>query len=358
MMELRLRPYHEVSGALFRPESGWDVPSSYGPLSPEVRSVRSSAGLIDLSDRAKIRVRGADRVSFLDGLLTADVKALTPGASAYALLLTDKSRVVGDLRIYAFEDRFVLDIEAAQKEAVLTSINKFLVSDDVVLEDLGACGHIEVHGPASARLLSTPGLLDVRSLSLDAFTFFQVDKHHVGYAGRIRSLGEVGFAVWSPGAGLENLWADLTRRGVTPFGRDAYDVLRIEAGVPRVGVDMGLNTLALEVAPEGAISFTKGCYVGQEVVARGTYRGHMNRRLLGLKVTVDVPPSHADVVRKEDEVVGTVTSAAWSPTKGWVIALAILRVEEVTPDSNLFIDHGGWDLRAKLHPLPFVRGSA
>ncbi len=168
-------------------------------------------------------------------------------------------------------------------------------------------------------------------------------------------MGEAGFSVWGVGMDLEILWSRLFRRGVAPLGRDALEVLRIEAGQPRVGVDMGEDTLALEVAPEGAISFTKGCYVGQEVVARGTYRGHVNRRLMGLQIDGDVPPVRGDPVRREEREVGRVTSGAWSPTLRRVIALALMRVEEVTPRMDLFVDRGGWDLRARLHSLPFVR---
>jgi folate-binding protein YgfZ len=118
---------------------------------------------------------------------------------------------------------------------------------------------------------------------------------------------------------------------------------------------MGEDTLALEVAPGGAISFTKGCYIGQEVVARGTYRGHMNRRLMGLRIDGDVPPQRGDPVRTAEKVVGHVTSGAWSPTLRSVIALAILRIEEVSPTTPLSVDRGGWDLRASVVSLPFVR---
>src|SRR3989304_3512461 len=112
MIELRLRPYHDVRGAVFRSDAGWEVPTGYGPLDAEVRAVRTRAGVIDRSDRAKVRVTGADRVTFLDGLFTADMKTLVEGMSAYALLLNEKSRVLGDLRGYAFSDAFVLAIHA------------------------------------------------------------------------------------------------------------------------------------------------------------------------------------------------------------------------------------------------------
>ncbi len=357
MSELLLRPYHEVRGALFRPEAGWQVPSSYGAVDGEVLAVRRDLGMIDFSDRAKVRVAGEDRTTFVDGLVTADVKVLAPGMSAYALVLDDKSHVLGDLRVIAQADSYVLDLEAAQKEPILARLRKMLVSDDVTLEDLGPCGHIEVHGPKAPVGVSRAIGVDVHGLPPDAFVSFRVNRRHEGYAVRLRTTGEAGYGIWAPGDDLEDLWAYLDRANVPPIGRDAFDVLRIEAGVPRFGADMDEQTLALEVAPERTISFTKGCYTGQEVVARGTYVGHMNRKLMGLRIEGDVPPSRGNRVSLEGQDVGFVTSGTWSPTKGWVIALALLRVDAVRNDRVMFIDHDGWDLQTHLHPLPFVRGS-
>jgi glycine cleavage system T protein (aminomethyltransferase) len=110
MSDLRLRSYHEFNGAVFRKEAGWEVPAGYGSLDREVDAVRRATGMVDYSDHAKVRVRGADRLTFLDGLVTADIKILRPGFSAYALVLDEASRVLGDLRITALEDAFVLDI--------------------------------------------------------------------------------------------------------------------------------------------------------------------------------------------------------------------------------------------------------
>lgn len=358
MSDLRLRGYHEVSGALFRKEAGWEVPSGYGSLDREVDAVRRAAGVLDLSDHAKVRVRGSDRVSFLDGLVTADLKILRPGRSAYALVLDEVSHVLGDLRVSALDDAFVLDIEASQTDSLLSYFRRQVVSDDVVLEDLGVSGHLEVYGPLAPRIVSAVLGADVQGLSVDESTTFPIDRHRSGYACRVNVLGEYGFAIWAPGESLELVWAALSRAGAMPIGRDALDILRIESGRPRYGVDMTEATLALEVAPEGAISFAKGCYRGQEIVARGASIGRVGRRLLGLRIDGDVPPSFGDAVRVEGEDVGCVTSGCWSPTTGWVIALALLRADRVRPDSRIFLDHGGWDLRASLHALPFVPGRA
>src|SRR6059036_3510715 len=357
MQELRLRPYHDLEGAIFRPEAGWLIPAGYGSIEEEVRAVRRRAGMIDWSDRAKLRLTGSERVTFLDGLVTADLKILTPGMSAYALFLNEKSRVLGDLRVYAFADSLVLDIEAAHKDTIVQLMEKARVSDDVEFHDLGACGHIEVHGPASADLITGVLPVDARALPQGAFLTFAVDKHHEAYVGRVRGLGEVGYAIWSPGSSLGEIWDALSRKDVTPFGRDSFEVLRIEAGTPRFGMEMWEDTLALEVAPDFALSFTKGCYVGQEVVARGTFVGQVRRKLFGLRVDADVPPVHGDKVSEGTREVGKVTSGTWSPTTGWVIALALLRAEEVSAKDTLFVDRGGWALRARLRPLPFVAGS-
>src|SRR5437870_9479892 len=153
MQELRLRPYHDLEGAISRPEAGWLVPAGYGSIEEEVRAVRRRAGMIDWSDRAKIRLTGSERVPFLDGLVTADLKILTPGMSAYALLLNEKSRVLGDTRVYAFEDSLVLDIAAAQQDTILQLMENARVSDSDRFHHLGSDGHIWMQGPAASDLV-------------------------------------------------------------------------------------------------------------------------------------------------------------------------------------------------------------
>jgi folate-binding protein YgfZ len=353
MQELRLRPRHEHRGAVFRPEAGWSVPSGYTTMDAEVRAVRSRAGLIDRSDRAKIELTGTERVPFLDGVVTADLKTLVPGASAYALLLNEKSRVLGDLRVYAFPDSLVVDLDAGQKESVLQILDKARVSDDVEFHDLGRVGHIEVHGPLAGASVAALGP-NPRALAANEFLTTPLERTRPAQVASVPSLGVGGYALWSRSSDLSEVWDLLVAAGVVPLGRDAWDVLRIEAGVPRFGMDMGEDTLALEVAPESVISFTKGCYVGQEVVARGTYVGQIRRKLLGLRTDGDLPPGHGDRVSVGGREVGTVTSGAWSPTLGSGIALALLRLDAVADGNGLFVDRAGWDLHAKLHSLPFV----
>ena len=357
MHELPLRPYHEFAGALFRSEADWDVPAGYGSLDEEVASVRRGAGMVDLSDRAKLELTGSERVPFLDGLVTVDVKILFPGTSAYALLLNEKSRVLADVRLYAFRDSLVLDMDAAQAPRVREILEKGRVSDDVEFRQLSSAGHIAVEGPNAADVLAKVVRSEVRGLALDAFAAIPLSNGREGRIVRSRSNGAPGFQVWAENGSLAEVWQALLRSGATPIGRDAYEVLRIEGGVPRFGPEMNEGTLALEVAPDFALSFTKGCYVGQEIVARGTYVGQVRRKLAGIRVDGDQPPTHGDRVLKSDREVGFVTSGTWSPTLGSAIAIALLRIEEVAATESLRIDRGGWDLRGRPHSLPFVRAS-
>jgi len=354
MQELRLQSYHDFDGALFRNEAGWSVPAGYRSVDAEARVARTRAGMVDLSDRAKIALTGSERVPFLDGLVTPDLKILTPGTSAYGLLLNEKSRVLGDLRVYALPDSLVLDIEAAQKDRVLGILEKARVSDDVEFRDLGPAGHLEVLGPNADSTIGSVLGVEVRGVSRNAFLTVPSGRHRSTHLGRVQSTGTTGYTIWSPDSSLSEEWEKFSRAGVSPIGRDALELLRIEAGIPRFGADMDENTLALEVAPESALSFTKGCYVGQEIVARGTYVGQVRRKLLGLRADGDLAPVHGDRVSNDGREVGFVTSAAWSPSLGGVIALAILRVDAVTPNGVLFIDRGGWALRARLSSLPFL----
>lgn len=357
MRQLRLQRSHDSWGALFRPEGDWSVPAGYGPIDAEVRAVRTRVGMIDLSDRAKIELTGSERVSFLDGVVTADLKVLTAGQSAYALLLNEKSRVLGDLRAYAFPDSLVLDVEATQMERVLRILEKARVSDDVEFHDLGSVGHVEVHGALASSVLAQLLGPEIRALPRNGFVTIPNPRSSSAHVARASSIRDLGYAIWSRDSSLSDLWNRLSGAGVVPIGRDAWDALRIEAGVPRFGFDMGEDTMALETAPEDAISFTKGCYVGQEVVARGTYIGQIRRKLVGLVVEGDTPPFPGDAVRRGDRAIGRITSAAWSPTLGWPICLALLRIEEVGPDSTVSVDRAGWDVRARVHELPFVRSN-
>jgi len=354
MNVLALRPYHELAGAVFRSSNGWEVPSSYGFGDAEVLRVRRSAGVIDLADRAKVRIEGPDRITFLNNLVTGDVAALAPGRSLWTLLLTEKGKVTGDLRILALSDALLIDVDPLVADGVFGSIEKHLVSDDVTLTRVQAA-HLGVHGPATADLLGRALGREIPPLPSGGMAEIDLGGGARLWLVGVDYTGTPGIDAVSPDDDLSRLWSRLIDLGVTPFGRDALEALRIEAGRPRAGVDMDETTIALEAGMETWISYTKGCYLGQETIARATYQGHVNRSLVGLIVEGDsVPEPREKLWAADGKEVGFVTSAAYSPTLRRVIALGYVRVAFREPGTHLLVDRGGWQFRASVVHRPFV----
>lgn len=354
MRQLPLRPRHELSGAVFVDRAGWELPAGYSDPRTEVGATRASAGVIDHSNRATLRVSGADRVSFLNGLVTKDLAALAPGHGTYALVLNPLGKVVGDVWVYNLDDAFLVDVVPDDPAPLLAHVKKHLVSDEVVIEELPLVAHLGLHGPDAlglarrvlGREMPTPG--EVRIAPVDRRRSILVSRT------TYLLLPGVQFLSWTDS--LDDLWRALTANGAAPLGQDAWNTLRIEAGRPKAGVDMGEDTIALEARLEGAISFTKGCYEGQEVIARATYQGHMNRLLVGLRVDGDLVPAHGDPVLVAGQAAGRVTSAAYSPTLHGVVALGYMRVPADEVGTRAVIESQGWQLRAEVAPLPFVSG--
>ena len=361
LRRLPLYEYHALEGAVFTEHSGWEVPASYSGADTEVRTTRAAAGAVDYSDRTKIRVSGPDRVSFLNGLVTQDLAAMKPGRWTYTLILNPKGKIVADAWVYALEDAFLVDILPEQAARVLDHIMKHLVSDDVEIETLPATTHLEVHGPRAPGIARRI-LRDARIPGDGEFMEVVIDRKRSVIFSSSTFFGLPGFRLFSWTDSLVDVWKTLTAsgppplgNGAIPFGREAWNTLRIEAGRPIVGVDMDENTIALEARMEPAISFTKGCYEGQEVIARATYQGHMNRLLVGFRVEGDTVPVRGDPVLVEGKQVGNVTSATYSPTLRVVTALGYVRRPNDAPATRVQIESDGWQLRATVAGLPFVK---
>ena len=354
MNVLALRPYHELNGAVFAESSGWEVPRNYGLGDAEILNVRRSAGVIDLGDRTKVRVEGPDRTTFLNSLVTGDVQGLPPGRAMTTLLLTEKGKVTGDLRILARPDAYLLDIDPLVADAVVGSIERHLISDEVTLTRARAA-HLGVYGPAARGLLARALGTTLPPVPLDAMFDLALGGGARLWLLGVDTSGTAGIDAISLDDDLAVLWRRLLDLGATPFGRDALETLVIEAGRPRAGVDMDETTIALEARMEPLISYTKGCYLGQETIARATHQGHVNRILVGLEIEGDYPPDpRAKLWTPEGKEVGFVTSATYSPTVRRMIALGYARVGFDEPGTRLLVDRSGWQLRATVAPLPFV----
>ncbi|OLC42904.1 MAG: hypothetical protein AUH43_21645 [Acidobacteria bacterium 13_1_40CM_65_14] len=320
-------------------------------------AARHRAAFIDRSDRARIVVSGADRASYLQGLLTNDVVALQAGEGCYAAYLTPQGRMIADLYVYELGDVMLLTMDRGVKEAVLTKLDQFIFSEDVQLGDVtDTFAQIGVVGPDAAatvaRLLTGASAETLTALPEHA----NLRAHWNGdpvIVTRIADTGEAGYDVFVDRAKADAFASAATSAGAVQLDDQTAEAIRIEAGVPRFRRDMDEETIPLEAGIESrAISFSKGCYVGQEVIIRVLHRGHgrVARKLVGLVVDGDQPPASGAIVRSGDREIGHVTSSASSRALKKPIALAYVHRDFVTPDTVVSVD----GVSAAVTPLPFV----
>jgi len=335
MAETALHAHLAARGAAHADDRGVSLPQRFGDPAAEYRTLRERAAVVDLGFRTLVVATGEDRVGFLQGMLTNDVAALQPGDGCPALLLTIQGRVVADVRVAATADALVLDVDARVRDAFVVELEKLVIADDVTLspppEPVTLVG---VEGPGAAAVLG-PALA---TLAPGAHATVRVADARVR-AVRASDVGGPGFVLHVPAHAASRVWDALVAAGAAPCGMEALEGRRVEVGVPRIGLDMDEQALALEVPVEAAISHTKGCYLGQEVVARGTARGHVNRRLVGFVLDGPVPPAGTPLVRDGKET-GRLTTVAWSFGLEQVAALGFVRREHWDPGTEMAVRHG------------------
>ena len=355
---LPLHELHRDLGATFGERQGWTVPVHYGDPETEYRAVRETAGLLDCSHTGKVEVLGRDRVSFLHAMLTNDVKALSPGEGCAAAFLDNHGKVQALLRVYALEDRLLLSFPPGLVGKALQLLDKFLISERVEFRDVTeAIGCLAVEGGESARIVSE---LTGEALALP--TGRHAERFVDGVPVRLFSrseTGEPGFHLWVPAEHLPALWKRVRDVGgsvLKQVGERALNILRVEAGLPWCPDDVNEELLFMEAesALSSLVSFTKGCYIGQEVVARVKYRGHVNRRLVGFLILDGAEPVSGAKVVAEGKEVGWITSSVFSPALKRPIALGVVR-REVEVGAEVELGNDGARLKAKLSALPFYR---
>jgi folate-binding protein YgfZ len=306
-------------------------------LLDDYQAIRQKAAVGAVAARRAIGVGGKDRASYLHGLLTNDIQSLAPGTGCYAAWLTPQGRMLTDLYVFESGDMMLLDVPADLAEATLQRLDQFLFSEDVQLADLSATLRtVCVHGPEAASALGR--VLD-DAADLDSWSEYQ--NRRAAFRGspavvlRVTQLGVPGFCVYIDPTGEEDLKRALVEAGAREAAPGAIDVARIEAGYPVFGLDMTDDTIPLEAGIEDrAISFTKGCYVGQEVIIRVLHRGQgrVARKLVGLRVEGSLARG-ARIFSAERDI-GTVTSAAQSPRLDW-IALGYVQRDFVAPGTRV-----------------------
>jgi folate-binding protein YgfZ len=327
-------------------------------VSQAYQAAREHAGLI-LRNRGLIVVTGRDRASYLQGLLTNDITALEAGQGCYATYLTPQGRMITDLFVYELGDIMLLAVPLATKDTVLARLDQFIFSEDVQLGDVtNTFGAVAVVGPAAAGIVaSVAGASEPDLRAMVEYGNRRADvKGQSAILLRVTDTGEPGFEIVLPGEQMPHLLQALRAAGAVDLDAQTADVLRVEAGVPLFGPDMDEETIPLEAGIEQqAISFSKGCYVGQEVIIRVLHRGHgrVAQKLVGLLLEpgTDVPAVGA-VLQADGKDIGEVTSSVGSPALGRPIALAYLKRDFITPGTIVHLAAGN---TATVVSLPFVQ---
>ena len=321
----------------------------------EYSAVRKGVGLVDRSDWGVLEVTGKDRASFLHAMLSNDVKALKPGEGCAAAMLDVHGKVQTFATVLALDDRMLVVTPPGRAAPLMEILDRYLFSEKAYLRDAtGEMDLVLLAGPEAPALVTrlTGVSLPVTPWSHVAGSLGNVE------ARIVRGAGETGEAeVWliAPTAHAEPVRSTLVGAGAHRVGTAAFDALRIEAGTPMFGVDADDSVLLPEVPFEPRVSYTKGCYLGQEVVVRIRDRGHVNRMLRGLVIDAAVvPPRGARVLAGETEI-GHVTSAAWSFGRPGPIALAFVRRQHAEPGTAVSVVADGATLPARVSALPFER---
>jgi folate-binding protein YgfZ len=286
-------------------------------------ALHQRAAWIDLTGRGKIRAMGEDRARLLHSMTTAHIQQLVPGAGCYAFFLTAQGRILADAHVFAMTDYLLIDTEPETKQRVFDHLDKFIIADDVILRDFtNDYATLNVEGPHAARVLERLGApLAHEPCSIAEWSHSEVA--HVSYT------GQPGYSFFVPCEHMNDCMAKLTDAGVLQADIATAETVRIENAKPRYGVDITEMSIPQETQQMHAVHPSKGCYIGQEIVERVRARGHLNKMLYSLEIAGDYAPPPGLPIQADGKEVGMITSAAFSPHRGKVVALGIVRTEAV-----------------------------
>ena len=349
-----LEATYRALGAQFVEAGGCLLPERFSDVAEECRAARTAAGVLDRTDRAYLTATGPDARRYLHAMVTNEVKALEPGQGRYTLQLNAQGQILADLYLLAMEDHLLLETDWALKEKLRAVLEKYIIADDVELGDRSdQLAALSVEGPRSGELLRGAG---AGTLPGEEFNhaWVKLGESPVLVV-RLSETGEEGYRLIFTVEYAQSLWDALTaaqsKAPWKPIGHAAFELLRTEAGLPRYGAELDERTLPPEAGLEArAISYTKGCYLGQEIVERIRSRGHVNRKLVGLTLGAGPLPPRGAKLAKDGKDAGFLTTAIESPTLGRRIALGYLRREHLAPGTELEVEGGG---AAEVVPLPF-----
>ena len=339
-LETPLLELHRSAGATLGEYFGALLPARFGDFAAEYAALRETVGLLDTNFRALFSFSGPDRQRYVNAILTSNVRDLNPGQGAVGLLLNPQGHILAEVETFAREESILVSSLAMFRERTFSTFDKFIIMDDVMLEDVTAStGTLDLAGPHTSALLAELGLGNFADLPLLS--------HQETMAGAIpcrivrRELAGVAAATLIAGREhLPALWSDLAGRvrghGGTPTGMEALNSIRLECGIPWFGHDYDDRQIPHEAGLEHThISYEKGCYTGQEIVERVRSRGRVNRRLTELLFSAAEGPAPGTKLLLGGNEIGSVTSTAFSPKLGKAIGLGYLRHEHSAVGTRL-----------------------
>jgi aminomethyltransferase len=361
MKQSRLNDHHVKLGATFEEISGWQMPAHYGDMTAEHRAVRNAVGVADLSHRGKLRITGEDRVKWLQSVISNDILPLQPGQGRYSSFLTHKGKMLTYFRCYVQTDAVVLEDVGEIGDTTYAALRKFLLyGTKAKMENCAeSWGLLLVSGPKASIVLKASFGTDVADLKPVNFISAAIG----GQTALVictEETGERDYEILIPADGLVAAWERLMEagapHGIKPIGNQAREALRMEAGLPKAGPDLNEEIVPPEAnLEEKAFSLTKGCYPGQEVVARMDTYGNVRRHLVGLVVKGSAVPPKGAKLFSGDREVGWVSSATLSPELKTPIAFGFPLRDFSTAGTALTIEAGGTKYDATVQALPFYR---
>ncbi len=335
-----------ASGARLGSYRGAETPATFGDTSAEFDALLHGAAIFDLGWQAKLTISGKDRTRWLNGMITNNVRDLAPGHGVYAFILTPQGHNQGDLTAYNRGEYLVATTDRDQIEKVTAVLQKYIIMDKVEIEDISEkLVSIGVAGPKAAETLTKVG---IDASQLESGQIVDVVWQEIWISVVHSSHPQMdGYEIWLAPENVEKVWDALVAAGATPVGSDALEMYRITRGVPRYGIDLRERDLPQETGQEHALNFSKGCYIGQEIVERIRARGNVHRTFIGFEVEGE-PPQPGTKVRANEKDVGEITSPTRLPN-GRTVALGYLRREVAVPGTVVQIG----EQIATVKKLPF-----
>jgi folate-binding protein YgfZ len=363
---LVLHELHQSLNARFLALNGAEAVDHYGDPLAEHRVLRDSVGVVDLSHRGRLCLTGADAVRFLNGQVTNNVKALAVGQGCYAAVVTAKGKLESDANVFRLPEELLLDFEPGLTESLARRFEKYIIADDVQVVDASPhYGLLSLQGPLADKLVRSLGLnIEIPAMP---WGFASLKEEHLGqiYLMNLPRTGTAGFDWFVPVQSLPAMMQKLMA-GAEPLhggvcGWQGLEIARFEAGIPRFGADMDETNLAPEAGIEArAISYAKGCYIGQEVIARVRTYGQVAKSLRGLRLADGLSPLPAkrDPLFKDGKEAGYITTALASPTWNVNLALGYVRREANQIGTALSLRNAAGETQVQVIELPFSKNFA